>query len=1123
MKLYCLLVALIVGIPNGSVAVAAEGEPKPVVLFDGKDTTGWHQAGPGKFDIKDGALTGHGGMGLYWNEKEFGDFILELDWKTTDKGANSGIFVRFPDPKNDPWVAVKQGHEIQICDTEAHYQTGAIYSFKNPTEIASKPVGEWNHYKIKVVGQHYTIELNGKVVNEFDSPDRPVKGRIGLQNHPPTDPPNVYFKDVKVTELPAKAQAASTRAALEPVNEKGKLEPGLVGQYFKGVAALDAVPANAAPFLVKIDKNINFKSAEGQFNKTKLTNDFQARWTGFLKVEKAGPHTFMLRSDDHSKLYLNDQVVVDNGAWEVQKDHEATVELKPGVYALKVDFQNGPGQSQCQLHWKQPGDSKAKSFKDGSLLHAKGAETAIKWDKKGWDEIKFARKDSGAPYDKMDYGPFVQATIKVDENNVTNKGIAIKVGKDHAGTVCFDTELLRYAGGWTGGFLDNHGVAFDGAHGVNPGPDGDVVFQSPAIVGFAAGIEPKSDPRGKPYGPLPREWGRYKGLYLNGDRTVVSYTVGDREILETPTLVMAGESGVFLRTIHVEASDKPTLLLVANEDAAVAVLLSPGLEQKAANGARWAIIPANSKAMTHRIAVFPQAAERFAKKLVAQDEVDKAPDLTKLTQGGPARWTKPVETKGELGKDDAAYTVDTLTAPEENPYHSWLRFGGLDFFSDGRAAVSTWSGDVWIVSGIDDKLEHLKWKRFATGLFQPLGLRIVNDQIYVLGRDRITRFTDSNKDGEADFYENFNSDCQVTPSFHEFAFDLQTDSAGNFYFAKAGPVRPGGQGWEIRSDHNGCVLKVSKDGLKFEVFATGVRAPNGMGIGPGDVITVGDNEGTWTPACRLSIVHKGSFLGVVDLSKKDPVPTAYDPPICFLPHGDVDNSSGGQVWVTSDKWGPFTNRLLHMSYGTCSLFLVSYEMLDGVPQGGVIRFPLQFAAGICRARIGPKDQQVYVAGLRGWQTTAVKDAALQRVRYTGKAVKMPSTFSIKPKGVEITFTTPLDSVSAVDANNYSVEQWNLHWSGDYGSAEYSLADPKEKAHDPVEVTKAELSADQKTVLLTLEDVKPVMQMKIQMKVKTADGTAMDYSIYNTINKVPGKSETAANEKKPATTQAAAVR
>ena len=77
--------------------------------------------------------------------------------------------------------------------------------------------------------------------------------------------------------------------------------------------------------------------------------------------------------------------------------------------------------------------------------------------------------------------------------------------------------------------------------------------------------------------------------------------------------------------------------------------------------------------------------------------------------------------------------------PEQNPWNSWMRFVAFDFFSDGRAAISTWSGDVWIVSGIDDKLGKLTWKRYAAGLFEGLGLRIVNDEVYVNARDRIVR------------------------------------------------------------------------------------------------------------------------------------------------------------------------------------------------------------------------------------------------------------------------------------------------------------------------------------------------------------------------------------------------
>ncbi|MBA2708402.1 MAG: hypothetical protein H0U59_11430, partial [Gemmatimonadaceae bacterium] len=551
----------------------------------------------------------------------------------------------------------------------------------------------------------------------------------------------------------------------------------------------------------------------------------------------------------------------------------------------------------------------------------------------------------------------------------------------------------------------------------------------------------------------------------------------------------------------------------------VAVAISSQLQEKIIDKARWMVIPASDKPTTHMVALSRSEASEGARKLVSA--IEKAPDLTTLIKGGSPRWTKPVETKGELGKGDGPYVVDTLTAPESNPYNSWLRFGGLDFFSDGRAALTTWSGDVWIVSGIDDKLEKLSWKRYATGLFQPLGLRIVNDEVYTLGRDQITRFKDLNKDGEADFYENFNNDCEVTPSFHEFSFDLQTDSQGNFYYAKAGPVRPGGRGWETLSAHNGTVLKVSKDGSKLEVFATGVRAPNGMGVGHNDLVTVADNEGTWTPTCRLSLVNKGMFLGVVDLSKKETPPTEYDKPICWLSHAEVDNSSGGQVWVSGEKWGPLKDRMLHLSYGKCSLFLVDYQHTDGQIQGGVVRFPLEFQTGICRARFGPKDQQLYVAGLRGWQTTAAKDAGLQRVRYTGKPLKMPTQWHVKEDGIEVTFSTELDSAAAADPNNYSVEQWNYLWSSDYGSAEYSVVEPKEKGHDPVEVTKVKLMPDKKTVRLTFDEIAPVMQMKIQMKLKSADGSPLEYTVYNTINKVPGQAAGKTATRKSASTQAAA--
>jgi hypothetical protein len=179
-------------------------EKKWIELFNGKDLTGWRQAGPGSFVVEDGALVTRGGMGLLWYEQQkFRDFILEVEWKVNHRCNNSGIFVRFPEKSDDPWYAVRNGYEIQIDDCAKDglkHQTGAIYDISPATHVASKPAGEWNLYEIKVVGQHYTITLNGEKVNEYDG-DRGREGYIGLQNHDLIS--RASFRRVRVREIEA--------------------------------------------------------------------------------------------------------------------------------------------------------------------------------------------------------------------------------------------------------------------------------------------------------------------------------------------------------------------------------------------------------------------------------------------------------------------------------------------------------------------------------------------------------------------------------------------------------------------------------------------------------------------------------------------------------------------------------------------------------------------------------------------------------------------------------------------------------------------------------------------------------------------------------------------------------
>ncbi|HXY92195.1 MAG TPA: DUF1080 domain-containing protein [Acidimicrobiia bacterium] len=170
-----------------------------VVLFDGTSTDGWRMAGPGGFDLVDGTLESHGGMGLLWyTGRPFADFVLDVHWAVARATDNSGVFLRFPDPGDDPWVAVHHGYEVQIHDTapETVHQTGGIYSFAAPSRAASNPAGAWNHFRIVCVGQDYAVALNGLAVTTFTG-SRSTEGFVGIQNHDPSS--RVRFRRIAVT------------------------------------------------------------------------------------------------------------------------------------------------------------------------------------------------------------------------------------------------------------------------------------------------------------------------------------------------------------------------------------------------------------------------------------------------------------------------------------------------------------------------------------------------------------------------------------------------------------------------------------------------------------------------------------------------------------------------------------------------------------------------------------------------------------------------------------------------------------------------------------------------------------------------------------------------------------
>ena len=406
----------------------------------------------------------------------------------------------------------------------------------------------------------------------------------------------------------------------------------------------------------------------------------------------------------------------------------------------------------------------------------------------------------------MDPGPAVlfifnngavnRALGRPDENLVL-KGLSIRTGTN-AG-VCFDTATQNYVAGWTGGFLD--------------------VSRS-SIAQTAQGSSPVF-PTGRKYFTLSpsanrTRQGSFKGHWLHGDQVVLRYEVNTIDILDRPGMEEIDGAPVFLRTLQIDAPTRPLRLLLA-QNQSITLRDPSGRSHLETNEEQIVFLrfPRSPSPYLVQVAI-GTGSEKAAKPILEPKD---------LIGGGPPRWAQPEITHGKLGSDPGAYVVDTVTIPETNRWNSWMRLSAMDFFSDGRCAVSTLSGDVWIVSGLDGSLENLSWKRFATGLYEPLGLKVVDDTIYVLGRDRVTRLLDLNRDGEADYYESFNSDLDVYPTYHAFVFDLQTDTNGNFYF-----VADGNMVDPYLSKH-GSILKLSKDGQLLTEFASGFRAANGMSVG----------------------------------------------------------------------------------------------------------------------------------------------------------------------------------------------------------------------------------------------------------------------------------------------------
>jgi putative heme-binding domain-containing protein len=732
------------------------------------------------------------------------------------------------------------------------------------------------------------------------------------------------------------------------------------------------------------------------------------------------------------------------------------------------------------------------------------------------------------PWATMDYGPSLMATYEVspgDRSNIAYKGIAIRLDPGPGGVslggawALYDQDTMRLAAFWTGqGFIDWNGINFNGVHQVHPRLAGTVELANPNEPAWANPRDGRFDDLrlrgrdGRPYGPLPRDWLHYRGLYAHGDRTILAYSIGQVQILEAPGVDWdrtRNDAPVFTRTLNIGRSSHDLVLRVAPTGTPVALAGAGnrGVELKSGGGATILHISASStpinlklvlppgepkeqegSASTHARGISSAALHELALRSPPAEALDP------LTRGGPMRWPERLTTRAAIGLDSGPFAVDILNVPSSNPWLCQLRLSGFDFLPDGRrAAVCTWDGDVWLVDGVDRPQKGLTWRRIASGLFQPLGLKVVAGTIYVCCRDEIVRLHDMNADGETDFYENFNNDHQVTEHFHEFAMDLQTDADGNFYYAKAAC-----HGLPAIVPHHGTLLKVSKDGSRTDILATGFRAPNGVCVNPDGTFFLTDQEGFWTPKNRVNWVKPGGFYGnlwgFTDVT--DPSDSAMQQPICWLTNAfDRSPAQVLRVETANPGWKSLAGTLLCLSYGYGKIFVVPHEIVSGQMQGGECALPIpRLPTGIMRGRFHPGNGQLYTCGLFGWAGDQTEPGGFFRIRATGKPMYLPTGLNARRDGITVHFSDPLDAASVADLSQFSVKIWSIKRTVNYGSEHHNQRTLK--------VVSAELSSDRCSLFLEIPEIRPTWCMEIGYRITSSNGKKIDGMIHNTIHKLP---------------------
>ncbi len=441
----------------------------------------------------------------------------------------------------------------------------------------------------------------------------------------------------------------------------------------------------------------------------------------------------------------------------------------------------------------------------------------------------------------------------------------------------------------------------------------------------------------------------------------------------------------------------------------------------------------------------------------------------------------------------------SFTLGQARPDSFEPKVGGMDVLPDGRLIVSLWDeeGGVYIMENVDsDNPADIKAKKIAQGLAEPLGVKVVDGRIFIMQKQEMTELIDTNGDDIIDEYRTHCDDWGASDNFHEFSFGL-AEKDGYLYANLSTGIQPGGAGVVDQPKDRGSCIKVSvADGTMSKV-ATGLRTPNGIGVGYGGDIYIADNQGDWLPSSKILHVREGDWFGSRAVDFEGTAQLKEKPPVVWLPQDEIGNSPTTPIAINV---GPYKNQMIHGEVTHGGVKRVFVDEVNGELQGCVFRFMQGMEAGVNRLTWSPDGKTLYAGGIGNpgnWQQSGKKWYGLQKMTYNDESTFEMLAVRAQSNGIEIEMTEALVEGDGWSTDDYEIVQWYYKPTADYGGPKLD--------ETTLNVKSASVSDDRKKIFLELDGMKE--NHVIYIRIKNHFISEQNHSLWSTegwytMNQIP---------------------